>query len=121
MRWTVHPTAPVRCGACPTLIAPGEPIALLLAGRVRQGAPFGLDGLPRCVACAGAPVDAAQLDAERLRLEAAAIPSGAPTPADPRPDYRHMPAPARRRQMTAAAALADAFDYKAAAGGDYDR
>jgi hypothetical protein len=57
MRWTVDRVSR-SCGHCGAVIAPDVPFALFTTRR-----------LVRCQACAGVPVDAAEVDLERHRLE----------------------------------------------------
>jgi hypothetical protein len=105
MKWTVA-TADVMCGSCGRAIPPNQPIALLTA---RQ--------LVRCPACAGAPVDAVEVDHERFRLEQDRLRAGAPSAVIPREAYHPRP----MAPLSAAAAhVFDTFDRKAAAAGRDD-
>jgi len=111
MIWTVA-IVDETCGRCSTPIPPDQPMATLTALRKI-----------RCVACAAAlgfPLNAAEIDLERFRIEKDRLDVAAISSIGRTPVRRHE----LRRPMRSSAEMSEelrhVFDPKVAASGDHD-
>ncbi|MEO8483094.1 MAG: hypothetical protein ABI634_12845 [Acidobacteriota bacterium] len=102
MIWTVS-TLAVTCGNCCEVIPADAPIALVSTAKKVRCAP--------CAAAMGFPVDQAEVDLERFRLEAESVPTRIVRPA------QQARVPPVRQPVPLSAVAGSFFDSKAAASG----